>query len=136
NTPLTGDFGSPPVGTGQKQKSSEPIPWSEIGARAGGQYQGDGLAIVSAERGAVLRCVFQKLEGEAATEGLWLTSTAAEAVNDRFRVVAVLVGRECQSSAVGDEVTSLTSITDFEPEPPCVRSYNLKRAALPATGTV
>lgn len=40
-----------------------------------------------------MRCVFQRLEGEAAREGLWLTSTATNAVNDRFRVVAASVGR-------------------------------------------
>ena len=39
--------------------------WSQIGARAGADYQGDGLAIIATGEGARLRCAFQKLEGEA-----------------------------------------------------------------------
>jgi hypothetical protein len=53
-----------------------------------------------------LRCAFQRLEGEATREGLWLTSTVIPpggAVNDRFRLLAVEVGRgtPCALSAVG-----------------------------------
>src|SRR6266568_4648410 len=51
------------------------IPWSQIGAKAAADYQGDGLAISPTAEGARLRCVFQRLEGEATREGLWLTST-------------------------------------------------------------
>src|SRR5467141_4030674 len=80
--PFSRAYATPPVATGQRPKSSEPIPWSEIGPKAGAQYQGDGLSIVASERGAVLRCVFQKLEAQATAEGLWLTSTAADPVND------------------------------------------------------
>ncbi len=64
------------------------IPWSEIGARATADYQGDGLAVVASDNGALLKCVFQRLEGEATPEGLWLTSTASDETRDRFRVVA------------------------------------------------
>src|SRR5881409_668780 len=85
------------------------IPWSQIGAKAGTDYQGDGLAVSPTAGGARLRCVFQRLEGQATREGLWLSSTVTNAVNDRFRIVAVAVGR--QSSIVGDEVTSLSSNT-------------------------
>src|SRR5437762_1658363 len=70
------------------------IPWSQIGAKAGADYQGDGLAVSPTAGGARLRCVFQRLEGEATREGLWLTSTVTNAVNERFRVTAVVVGRE------------------------------------------
>jgi trimeric autotransporter adhesin len=83
--------------------ASQPIPWSEIGAKATAQYEGDGLSVLAREGGATLRCVFQKLEGEATPEGLWLTSTAAplnpnpnltlNPSTDRFRVRAVSVGR-------------------------------------------
>jgi hypothetical protein len=52
------------------------IPWSQIGAKAGADDQGEGLAVIPAAEGARLRCVFQRLEGEAASEGLWVTSTA------------------------------------------------------------
>src|SRR5438876_3412250 len=75
------------------------IPWSQIGAKAGADYQGDGLAVSPTGDGARLRCAFQKLEGEATREGLWLTSTVTnaclrgQAVNDRFRIVAAAVGR-------------------------------------------
>ena len=68
------------------------IPWSQIGAKAGADYQGDGLAVIATAGGARLRCVFQRLQGEATREGLWLTSTVPSA-NDRFRVTATEVGR-------------------------------------------
>ena len=69
------------------------IPWSEIGAKAGANYQGDGLAVTPTESGARLHCVFQRLDGEATPEGLWLTSTVTNTVRDRFRVTAMAVGR-------------------------------------------
>ena len=80
------------------------IPWSQIGAKAGADYQGDGLAVIATPEGARLRCAFQKLEGQATREGLWLTSTVippSGTVRDRFRVVATSVGR--QSAMAGDE---------------------------------
>ena len=70
------------------------IPWSQIGAKAGGDYKGDGLTITTTESGARLQCVFQRLEGEATQQGLWLTSTVTNAVRDRFRVTASEVGRK------------------------------------------
>ena len=57
-------------------KSSQAIPWSQIGAKAGADYNGDGLAVISTAADVRLRCVFQRLEGEATREGLWLTSMA------------------------------------------------------------
>jgi hypothetical protein len=78
-----------------------PIPMDQIGAVAGKQYQGDGLSVAATPEGARLRCVFQKLEGQATPEGLWLTSTAAAANSERFRVVASAVGRK-QSSVRSD----------------------------------
>src|SRR5437016_1258456 len=69
------------------------IPWSELGARAGADYKGDGLAVTPNGKGARLHCAFQHLDGEATPEGLWLTSTIINKVNDRFRVVATAVGR-------------------------------------------
>ena len=70
------------------------IPFSKLSSKVSGQYQGDGLSVLPAPEGAHLRCVFQKLEGEATCEGLWLTSTVTNSVNDRFRIVAAAVGRE------------------------------------------
>ncbi len=57
------------------------IPWSQLGAKAGADYQGDGLAVIATAEGARLRCAFQKLEGEATREGLWLTSTVLRRVS-------------------------------------------------------
>src|SRR5437016_2266723 len=74
-------------------KTSPAIPWSQLGVKAGSDYQGDGLAVSSIGEGVRLRCVFQRLEGEATREGLWLTSTVTNGVNDRFRVAAAAVGR-------------------------------------------
>src|SRR2546426_10869782 len=78
-------------------KTSQAIPWSQLGAKAGADYRGDGLAVSPTADGARLRCVFQRLEGEATREGLWLTSTVTNAVNDRFRIVAAAVGRQVDS---------------------------------------
>src|SRR5437762_9416568 len=75
---------------------SSTTPWSQIGTKAGADYRGDGLAVSPTAEGARLRCVFQRLEGEATREGLWLTSTVippSGTGNDRFRVVAAEVGR-------------------------------------------
>jgi hypothetical protein len=69
------------------------LAWSQIGAKAGADYQGDGLAVSPTAEGARLRCVFQRLEGEATRKGLWLTSTVTNGVSDRFRVTAAEVGR-------------------------------------------
>ena len=79
-------------------KSPSAIPWSDVGAKAGADYRGDGLAVTPTESGARLRCVFQRLDGEASPEGLWLTSTVTNTVNDRFRVTAVEVGRKAASA--------------------------------------
>ncbi|HAB18861.1 MAG TPA: hypothetical protein DCE44_20770, partial [Verrucomicrobiales bacterium] len=68
------------------------LPSSEIGAKAGADYRGDGLAVSQTAGGARMKCVFQRLEGEATTDGLWLGSTVTEQVNGRFRVVATRVG--------------------------------------------
>ncbi len=75
-------------------QSSALIPLSELGAKAGAQYQGDGLSVVPTPEGARLRCVFQKLEGLATPEGLWLVSTVAPQAGEKFRVLARAIGRE------------------------------------------
>ena len=69
------------------------MPWSQIGAKAGADYQGGGLAVLATPEGARLRCVFQRLEGQVTSEGLWLASTAEDATGERFRVVASAVER-------------------------------------------
>ena len=84
---------SAPLAANPATDKSPPIPLDQLGAVAGKQYQGDGLTVSATPEGARLRCVFQRLEGEAMAEGLWLTSTVANDVKERFRVVAVEVGR-------------------------------------------
>ena len=42
-------------------KASAIIPCSEIGAKAGADYQGDALSVMAAANGALLRCLFQRL---------------------------------------------------------------------------
>ena len=66
-----------PVALGRVQpaKQASAIPWDQIGAKAGADYQGDGLAVAATAEGARLHCVFQRLDGEATAEGLWLIST-------------------------------------------------------------
>jgi hypothetical protein len=56
-------------------------------------YKGDGLGVTPTGSGARLRCVFQRLDGEATPEGLWLTSTVTNTVSERFRVRAMETGR-------------------------------------------
>jgi hypothetical protein len=68
------------------------IPQSQIGAKAGAIYRGDGLSVTATAHGARLRCVFQRLDAEATHEGLWLISAVSNSAPDRFRVVASQVG--------------------------------------------
>jgi hypothetical protein len=75
-------------------KSTPAIPWDQLGAKAGADYHGEGLSVAATEGGARLHCVFQRLDGEATAEGLWLASTVSNMVNDRFRVMATAVGRK------------------------------------------
>ena len=75
-------------------KSPSAIPWTDIGAKAGAIYGGEGLDVTPTESGARLHCVFQRLDGEATPEGLWLTSTVTNTAGDRFRVTAMEVGRK------------------------------------------
>ncbi|PYJ86535.1 MAG: hypothetical protein DME22_04955 [Verrucomicrobia bacterium] len=108
-------------------KTSEAIPWSQIGAKAGADYQGDGLAIIPSGEGARLRCVFQRLEGEATREGLWLISTVTNAVKERFCVTAAEVGRFGLRQSSGA----------FEADPKRQRTAAVQGAvALPRNGAV
>ena len=109
-------------------RSSEPIPWSEIGTKATAQYSGEGLSISAVEGGAVLRCLFQRMNARATAEGLWITSTVDGAKGEPFRVVAVAVGREGGSKR-GQPCPR-------EPQPRDSRTRLSALRALPATGRV
>jgi len=73
--------------------TNAPIPWEQIGAKAGAEYHGNGLSVTRTAAGAKLNCIFQRLAGEATPAGLWLTSVVTNQAPDRFRVTAVAVGR-------------------------------------------
>jgi hypothetical protein len=74
-------------------RTNTPILWNQIGAKAGADYKGDGLAVSPTPQGARLRCVFQRLDGEAMPESLWMTLTATNSVNDRVSVTAIFAVR-------------------------------------------
>ena len=67
--------------------------FTQIGAKAAKDYRGNGLGVIPTSSGARLRSVSQGLEGEATSEGLWLTSIATSMVKDCFGVSACSVGR-------------------------------------------
>src|ERR1022692_3301416 len=74
-------------------QSSSPIPVDQVGTLASPKYRGGGLSGVTIPDGVRLNCVFQRLEGRVAPEGLWLTSTAPNSQGEQFRVIARSVGR-------------------------------------------
>ncbi|HTL54975.1 MAG TPA: hypothetical protein VL361_04815 [Candidatus Limnocylindrales bacterium] len=93
-TQLTGPAAVIPApGLGGSALGKE-VPWSQVGAAAGAPYSGDCLKITPTEHGAQMHCAFQRLDGEATCEGLWLTSTVPNQPNDRFRVKVVALGRQ------------------------------------------
>lgn len=71
------------------------IPLNQLGAEAQKQYSGDGISITPTTEGALLRAAFQKLEGQASRQGLWLTSmpNTGNGSGERFRVLATSIGR-------------------------------------------
>ena len=91
------------------EPSSAAIPFAEIGAKATADYQGDALGISATADGVRLRCGFQKLEGHATAEGLWLESTAP-GDGGRLRLVAESVSRE---GAMDDGAQSLWAGFDW-----------------------
>src|SRR6202012_295341 len=76
----------------QNTPSKNAIPWNQVGAKAGANYQGEALSLVATETGARLRCDFQRMDGEATGEGLWLISTVSNRPADRFRGMALAGG--------------------------------------------
>jgi hypothetical protein len=93
------------VGTAQAGKMAGThtpgaIPWRQIGAAVGGEQVERGLTVTPAGTGARLHCVFQRLDGEATPQGLWLTSTVTNAPGDRFQVTATEIGRGTPANLV------------------------------------
>ena len=85
------------------------IPISDIGTRATANYQGDALGVTATADGARVRCGFQKLEGQATPEGLWLESTKPGAAG-RLRVTATALGRAGPSTLNAQPSTSQRGI--------------------------
>jgi hypothetical protein len=92
------------------------IPFSDIGAKATADYTGDALGITATSDGARLHCGFQKLEGHATAEGLWLESTESGAAG-KFRLVATTLRRDGNSTlhsqpSISLPVTGTVSVED------------------------
>lgn len=117
---------------------AELVPMDQNDLVAGKQYQGDGLAVAATPEGAWLRCVFQRLEGEATSEGLWMISTVEGANANRFRVKAVAVEQEAEQWST-DMLVAL-GILSSEPAVSELETWTskarCKRALLPAAGSV
>ena len=82
------------------------IPFSAIGARATADYRGDALGITATADGARLRCGFQKLEGHATPEGLWLESSKPGGAG-RLRLTATALCRAGLSTLNSQPSTAL-----------------------------
>jgi hypothetical protein len=107
------------------------IPWNDIGAKAGADYKGDGLAVTPTASGARLRCVFQSLDGEATTQGLWLTSTVTNTVSDRFRLTAMEVGRKApQATWISPYPSSSIQLAEAGEVSFCGQKVRFRRPAL------
>ena len=114
----------------KSSQTGAPISMAELSAKVGAQCQGDGLSVSPTPEGAQLRCSFQKLEGQATVEGLWLTSTVDGAEVNRFSVVATSMGRtvECVERGAAERQS-------LEP-PPTLLAPRSHAPRLSRTGTV
>jgi hypothetical protein len=84
---------------GSARAKNLPIPSSGIGAKATADYQGDALGITATPDGARLRCGFQKLEGHATAEGVWLESTVPGGGEFRLVLKCQFAGKTSQGVA-------------------------------------
>jgi hypothetical protein len=76
----------------RSEKQPTGIPFADIGAKVTADYKGEALGITAISEGALLRCEFQKLEGHATPEGLWLASTEP-GTEGKLCLRAIAVGR-------------------------------------------
>jgi hypothetical protein len=90
---------------------TESIPLDQLGIEATKQADGEGLSIIATMDGAQLNCAFQRLEGRATPEGLWIASTTQAEDSNLIRIVAVSVGRT-NGKAVMLPATGKASIAD------------------------
>ena len=94
---------------GRAETPPTAIPFPDIGARATAAYQGDALGVTATSDGARLRCGFQKLEGYATPQGLWLESTKPGAAG-KLRLTAFAVFRAGLSTLNPQPSTVLPAI--------------------------
>ena len=92
------------------------IRYSDIGAKATADYQGEALHITPTSDGARLRCGFQKLEGLVTSKGLWLESIEAGAAG-KLQLVAAALGRTIHATprfqpSITLPVTGTVSVED------------------------
>ncbi len=73
-------------------KAPPRVTLSDSTVRLGAESLGKGTAVFADAAGARLHCLFQRLDGEATAQGLWLTSMVTNTVIDRFRVRSVGIG--------------------------------------------
>jgi hypothetical protein len=78
------------------ETETAPIPFSEIGAKATADYQGDAIGITSTSEGARLHTGFQKLAGNVTPLGLTLVST--EENGGSLKLTAASIGRDTTSA--------------------------------------
>src|SRR6266850_1968988 len=76
------------------QLTTSTTPLSYLGTEFGNKYCGHGLTIRPTPQGASIQCIFQRLNAELTSQGLYLASTADCAKGTIFRVLAGAIGRE------------------------------------------
>ena len=89
-----------------------PIPFSDLGAKATADYQGEAIGIEATADGARLRTAFQKLSGSVTREGLWLEST--EAGGGRLRLIAEAIGRALVGKGLSVQVLSIEDVSSAD----------------------
>jgi hypothetical protein len=95
STDALGNFPADTVPTHQS------ISWDAIGAAVGSQFEGDALAVSATNDGALLHCVFQRMDGYATTRGLWLVSTTTNSHGESFCLAATGLRRTGERLSAG-----------------------------------
>ncbi len=81
-------------------ESREAISWSILGEKVQGTNLPKEPVIQATPSGARLRAVFQDLEAEATTEGLWMESSSSPHGGDKFRLRAMAIRRADSTATV------------------------------------
>ncbi len=79
---------------------------------------GDSFCVKATPGGVAVCCGFQRLEGQATPQGLWLRSTADNSSGESFRVLSTSIGRSinfgeiCQSGPVSTPLSGDVSVAN------------------------